>query len=109
LRALDVKKRHKLRIKAKNVRYAVEFFASGFPGEKNAERREAALAALKDLQDQLGALNDLAQREALIENGHELAHHAQGLLKPKEADVDQLLDRAQKAHADFAKVKSFWK
>jgi inorganic triphosphatase YgiF len=109
LRALDVKKRHKLRIKAKNVRYAVEFFASVFPGEKNAERREAALAALKDLQDQLGALNDLAQREALIENGHELAHHAQGLLKPKEADVDQLLDRAQKAHADFAKVKSFWK
>ena len=109
LRALDVKKRHKLRIRAKNLRYAVEFFAGVFPGEKNAERREAALAALKELQDQLGALNDLAQREALIENGDELADHAQGLLAPKAADVDQLLDRAQKAHADFAKVKSFWK
>ena len=109
LRALDVKKRHKLRIRAKNLRYAVEFFTGVFPGEKNAERREAALAALKELQDQLGALNDLAQREALIENGDELADHAQGLLAPKAADVDQLLDRAQKAHADFAKVKSFWK
>ncbi|MGH6826031.1 CHAD domain-containing protein [Methyloceanibacter sp.] len=109
LRALDVKKRHKLRIRAKNLRYAVEFFAGVFPGEENAKRRDAALAALKELQDQLGALNDLAQREALIENGHELGKQAHGLLKPKEADVDQLLDRAQKAHADFAKVKSFWR
>ena len=109
LRALDVKKRHKLRIRAKNLRYAVEFFAGVFPGEKNAARREAALTALKELQDQLGALNDLAQREALAANGHDLGDHAHGLLTPKEADVDQLLDRAQKAHADFAKVKSFWK
>jgi inorganic triphosphatase YgiF len=109
LRALDVKRRHKLRIRAKNLRYAVEFFAGVFPGEENAKRREAALAALKDLQDQLGALNDLAQREALAANGHDLGEDAQGLLRPKAADVDQLLDRAQKAHADFAKVKSFWK
>ena len=91
------------------MRYAVEFFAGVFPGEENAKRREAALAALKELQDQLGALNDLAQREALVENGHELADRTQGLWEPKEADVDQLLDRAQKAHADFAAVKSFWK
>ena len=109
LRALDVKRRHKLRIGAKNLRYAVEFFAGVFPGEENAKPREAALAALKELQDQLGALNDLAQREALAANGDDLGEHAQGLLRPKEVDVDQLLDRAQKAHADFAKVKSFWK
>jgi inorganic triphosphatase YgiF len=109
LRALDAKKRHKLRIKAKNLRYAIEFFAGVFRGDKNAERREAALAALKDLQDQLGALNDLAQREALAANGHDLGDQAHGLLTAKEADVDKLLERAQKAHADFAKVKSFWK
>jgi triphosphatase len=109
LRALDVKRRHKLRIRAKNLRYAVEFFAGVFPDEKNAARREAALTALKELQDQLGYLNDLAQREALAANGHELGDHAHGLLTPKEADIDQLLDRAKKAHADFAKVKSFWK
>jgi triphosphatase len=109
LRALSTKKRHKLRIRAKNLRYAVEFFAGVFPGEKNAERREAAHTALKELQDQLGALNDLAQREALAADGHDLADHAHGLLSPKEADKDKLLDRAQKAHADFAAVKSFWK
>jgi CHAD domain-containing protein len=109
LRALSTKKRHKLRIRAKNLRYAVEFFAGIFPGGENAKRRESALTALKELQDQLGALNDLAQREALVANGHNLGHHADGLLAPKEADVDQLLDRAQKAHADFSAVKSFWK
>jgi triphosphatase len=109
LRAVDAKKRHKLRIRAKNLRYAVEFFAGVFPGDTNAKRRDAALTALKELQDQLGALNDLAQREALIVNGHDLGDHANGLLAPKEANVDQLLARAQKAHADFAAVKSFWK
>ena len=108
-RALDVKKRHKLRIRAKNLRYAVEFFAGVFPDERNTARREAALKALKELQDQLGALNDLAQREALAANGHDLGDHAHDLLTPKVADIDQLLDRAQKAQADFAKVKSFWK
>jgi CHAD domain-containing protein len=109
LRALSTKKRHKLRIRAKNLRYAVEFFAGVFPGEETAKQREAALTALKELQDQLGALNDLAQREALVADGRDLADHAHGLLAPKEADVEQLLDRAQKAHADFAAVKSFWK
>jgi inorganic triphosphatase YgiF len=109
LRALSTKQRHKLRIRAKNLRYAVEFFAGVFPGEENAKRREAALTALKELQDQLGALNDLAQREALVVNGHGLGDHANGLLTPKEADVDKLLDRAQAAQASFAAVKSFWK
>ena len=80
MRALSTKKRHKLRIRAKNLRYAVEFFAGVFPGEETAKRREAALAALKELQDQLGALNDLAQREALVADGHDLADHAHGLL-----------------------------
>ena len=109
LRALSTKQRHKLRIRAKNLRYAVEFFAGVFPGEENAKRREAALAALKDLQDQLGALNDLAQREALIANGHGLGGQADKLLAPKEADVNELLERAQAAQASFAVVKSFWK
>lgn len=108
LRALDAKERHKLRIKAKNLRYAVEFFAGLFGGDKNAKRREAALSALKDLQDELGALNDLAQREALIAKGHDLGEHAKELLASKEADIERLLDRAEAAHSRFAKVKSFW-
>jgi len=108
LRELTPKQRHKIRIKAKNLRYAVEFFASLFPDDKDAKRREAALSALKDLQDELGALNDLAQRDALISDGHELGAHAEALLASKEGDVDRLLDRAQAVLSRFAEVKPFW-
>jgi triphosphatase len=109
LRKLSPKERHKLRIKAKNLRYAVEFFAGVFPGEENAQRREAALSALKDLQDYLGALNDLAQREALAAKGREFGDEARDWLAPKDVDIDKLLDKAQAAQANFADVKSFWK
>lgn len=108
LRELDPEKRHKVRIRAKNLRYAIEFFAGVLPDDKKAKRRDAALSALRELQDALGALNDLAAREALVANGHELAKHAAGLLASKEAEVHRLLDRAKAAHADFTKVKSFW-
>jgi triphosphatase len=108
LRELTPKQRHKIRIKAKNLRYAVEFFASLFPDDKDAKRREAALSALKDLQDELGALNDLAQRDALIANGHDLGEHAEALLASKESDVDRLLERAQAVLSRFAEVKPFW-
>ena len=108
LRELEVAERHKLRIKAKNLRYAIEFFAGVFPGDQTAKRRETALSSLKELQDALGALNDLAAREALIANGHDLADHATGLVASQEAEVGPLLDRAEAAHASFAKVKSFW-
>jgi triphosphatase len=108
LRALDIAKRHKLRIKAKNLRYAIEFFAGIFSGETTVKRREVALSSLRELQDSLGGLNDLAAREALIANGHDLADHAADLLTSKQAEIDRLLDRAEAAYAIFAKVKSFW-
>jgi CHAD domain-containing protein len=108
LRRLDADKRHKLRIRAKNLRYAIEFFTSIRPDADKAKRREAALAALKDLQDHLGALNDIAARAALVAGGDELAGHAAILLAAKDDDVDRLLDRAQSAHSRFAEVKSFW-
>ena len=56
LRKLDDEQRHKLRIRAKKLRYAIEFFPSVFPDKKNEERREVALSALKDLQSGLGGL-----------------------------------------------------
>ena len=39
LRQRSVHQRHRLRIRAKRLRYAIEFFASTFPGEKNMRRR----------------------------------------------------------------------
>ena len=62
IRHLCVMQRHKLRIRAKRLRYATEFFAGTFPREASAKRRQESLAALKDVQDALGGLNDLATR-----------------------------------------------
>ena len=63
---LDAKRRHKLRIQTKKVRYAAEFFAGLFPGKRAAKRRKEFLPALESLQDALGDLNDIVVHEELI-------------------------------------------
>ncbi|WP_114954507.1 CHAD domain-containing protein [Sphingosinicella terrae] len=51
--------RHRLRIDVKKLRYSAEFL-SGLHGSKPAgRRRDSFLAALRDLQESLGDLNDL--------------------------------------------------
>src|SRR5207344_644373 len=60
---LDPQRRHKLRIQAKKLRYASEFFAGVFPGRKSTKRRMAFLEGLERLQDALGDLNDIAVHE----------------------------------------------
>ncbi|MGJ3263732.1 MAG: CHAD domain-containing protein, partial [Salinarimonas sp.] len=77
LATLDPETRHELRIEVKKLRYAVEFFETAFAGDKagekagekgGAKKRAAArarrhaemLAQLEALQEDLGALNDLA-------------------------------------------------
>lgn len=58
---------HRLRIRCKELRYALEFFASLFPGTEHGQ----AVRRLKILQDDLGEFNDLrvqmAHLEALLE------------------------------------------
>jgi CHAD domain-containing protein len=51
LAKLDQQGRHRLRIQAKKLRYAAEFFETVFPGKKAAKRRTAFLSALEDMQD----------------------------------------------------------
>ena len=114
IRQLSVMQRHKLRIRAKRLRYATEFFAGTFPGEASAKRRQESLAALKDVQDALGGLNDLATRHALIADGlavdaeqAERAAVQAGLAAPDTEDT--LLDKAEQAFARFAAIDAFWK
>ena len=106
IRDLSVTQRHKLRIRAKRLRYATEFFAGSFPDGAGSKRRQDLLAALKDVQDALGGLNDLATRAALIADG--LAVDAdQARLAPDNEET--LLRKAAQAFAQFAAVKPFWK
>ncbi len=60
---LDDRRRHKLRIAVKKVRYAAEFFESLF-GRRGGYRK--CLKALERLQEVLGRLNDIqTQRRAI--------------------------------------------
>ena len=86
----------------KNLRYAIEFFTSVLCLHGQAPR-EGSASCLKDLQDHLGALDDIAAREALVASGD-------GPAKPRHCsaakDSDILIsDRAQSAHSGFAGVK----
>ncbi len=110
LRELSAGARHELRIKAKKLRYMTEFFVGVFPGHGRAKRREAALTSVKELQDTLGRLNDIAVRkEELASKGDGLSAHAAAMLEAEEAKTDKLLDQARGAYADFSAVKGFWK
>jgi len=64
---LDEEDRHEVRKAAKKLRYGAEFFAALFDQDKQRKQRIRFLAALEELQDNLGALNDLTLREEVIQ------------------------------------------
>lgn len=113
LRHLSVPKRHRLRIRAKRLRYATEFFAATFPAAASGKRRVESLSALKDLQDALGGLNDLATHRMLIaggddDSGTELDAAGRHLASA-ETKAEALLLKAEQAFARFSAGKAFWK
>lgn len=59
---LDAEQRHKVRIQLKKLRYATEFFSSLYPEHKV----KPYLAAMKQLQDDLGASNDVEVARKLL-------------------------------------------
>ncbi len=114
LRHASAHQRHRLRIRAKRLRYATEFFAKTFPGESNLKLRDELLSALKDLQDALGGLNDLETRHGLMnatEGEEPPAEMAAAIPDParEAASRDRLLADAEKAFTRFAEAKAFWK
>ena len=117
LARLDARSRHKLRIRAKKLRYAAEFFAGLFAGKRSSKRREKFLPALERLQDGLGDLNDIAVHEDLMtamgarrRRGSRKRAFAAGLLTGREdARRDAAMAAAIQAYAELAKVKPFWR
>jgi triphosphatase len=119
LTQLDARARHRLRIQAKKVRYASEFFASLFPGKKASKRRSDFLSALELTQDCLGDLNDIVVHEDRIRaiandrrrrRASRKRAFAAGLLTGREdARLDAVLERATEAHTALARIKPFWR
>ncbi|WEK57196.1 MAG: CHAD domain-containing protein [Candidatus Brevundimonas phytovorans] len=107
---LDADARHHLRIRAKRLRYAAEFFADLFPARR---RRARYLTALEELQDTLGELNDLAvARDRIPGEAHledpELAFSAGRVVGRREGDGARLLAAAVKACGRFHCARPFW-
>jgi triphosphatase len=109
---LDAGKRHKLRIQAKKVRYASEFFESLFPGKKMRKRRRKFVAAVKDIQSCLGDLNDISahiSRSKQIAADMAEATFAAGLvIGHEEAREAATLVAVQRAHKAFSKTQPYW-
>jgi CHAD domain-containing protein len=107
LETRDDAERHKARIETKKLRYAVEGFASLY-ADKSVDR---FVGRLKQLQDRLGALNDIATAEPLmssLELGPEAAFAAGELEGLKLADKKKLLGHAAKALDQLAATEPFW-
>jgi triphosphatase len=118
LGALDARRRHKLRIAIKKVRYACEFFAGVYDGRNAARRRNKLTATLKGLQSALGKLNDMQVHGKLA---HRFVHprpkvakqtqkaFAIGLLTGRErAEAAVILAGARKAARKVSAAKPFW-
>ncbi|AMB46221.1 CYTH and CHAD domain-containing protein [Methylobacterium sp. AMS5] len=112
---LDPEERHRVRIAAKKLRYGAEFFAPLFPGKKAGKRHGAFGKALSDLQDHLGALNDIAtghdlMRDLTVEPAGATTLFAAGMTA---ADIEthsrKLLEAAAEAHEDLVDTKPFWR
>jgi inorganic triphosphatase YgiF len=99
---------HELRKDAKKLRYAAEFFATLFDRKKQKRRQKRFIAALEELQDQLGFLNDLATAPHVLEALGLANDPGAGALLAK-GDKRKLLDAATDAHDMLVDTKPFWR
>ncbi|MBX5010400.1 CYTH and CHAD domain-containing protein [Rhizobium lentis] len=104
----DDETRHEVRIAAKKLRYAAEFFAPLYASKGESKRHRRFITAMSDLQDELGSLNDLATASDMLS--------ALGLLDVAGAeellganDKAKLLQQAAEAHDNFVETKRFWR
>lgn len=114
---LDPEARHKVRIAAKKLRYAAEFFGSLVAGKTERRRYAAFLDALERLQDELGQLNDVATGHAIaarFADSAEARDHTAALLAAgrlggeEDRRAGDSLEAAAKAQRKVARAKSFW-
>ncbi len=110
-KSLGVDERHALRLRAKRLRYAAEFFGGAFRG--GDKRRQRYARAVKDLQNHLGELNDLAMIERRTlqfvgEKSPALAYAAGRLIGQRKSSEAALLAAAAKANDAVRTARPFW-
>jgi triphosphatase len=99
--------RHEVRKGAKRLRYGAEFLGSLFPSKKRARRYGKFVKSLEKLQDQLGALNDMATAPSVLDRlGLRDDPGAKRLLAHRKKS--KIIDAAAGAYADLLDRKTFW-
>jgi len=110
LLVMDTNERHQVRISAKKLRYAAEFFAPFFPGK----RTRRYMDALEHLQDVLGDLNDEATTAMLMQQlsgrtREATEQRACGLVLGWVSGLAlERLPEAKKAWKGYLERKPFW-
>ncbi|MCG5482051.1 MAG: inorganic triphosphatase [Ensifer alkalisoli] len=100
--------RHRLRIAAKKLRYAAEFFEPLYRSKIETKRHRRFIAAMAGLQDQLGDLNDLAVAPDMLSSlGLLGVAGTEDLFRAY--DKAELLRRAAEAHDGLVDIKRFWR
>lgn len=109
----DAPSRHKLRIRAKRMRYASDFFGQLYTDDDAAKKYRRFNAALKPLQAALGRLNDIATAPQIAVaplNGaaSEVTFTAGELVGQLQQPAAKTLSQACAAVDDFKDAKRFW-
>jgi len=102
LATLAVEDRHRLRIEAKKLRYASEFFAGLAP--RNRRRQQKLFTGhLRNLQELLGELNDIETRRQLAPQLFEAGDGA------VDGDAADLMGRSEQAYVAMRELGPYWR
>lgn len=113
---LSARERHKLRIKTKKIRYALEFFDSLYQGKHERKTIAQLSKELKAVQSALGSLNDFAAHREMTEDAalHAPRNHrrarafAAGVVIGKEDEATKpVLKAAAKAVNHLGSISAF--
>jgi inorganic triphosphatase YgiF len=114
---VDAHARHKLRIAIKKLRYALYFFETLYSHDGSAKALSRYKKYLKDLQDNLGALNDIAVHQKLAikfaagSSGPkpELVSFAAGMIAGCErSEIQPILTEVTETARKLRRARSFW-
>jgi inorganic triphosphatase YgiF len=106
---LGAKKRHRLRIRAKKLRYACEFYGRLVETDRGGAARRAFIQNARDLQDALGRLSDRESARTLIRRRARSTPSMADLVVKENSRLErESLRAAEKAFRRLAKRPPFW-
>jgi triphosphatase len=113
LASMTDQERHKIRIKAKKIRYSCEFFNVI---SQRPKRYERYLSSVTAAQEKLGDLNDAAMTQTLVQDfvksepglSTSVAFSAGAVVAARTKDADVQIGVAQHALEKFVRAKPFW-